>query len=76
MSTQDTTKYTDTDLSQAKWHKSSLSNPSGNCVEIAEVDGKFAVRDAKDRGRGALIFTKSEWKAFVGGVRNGEFDVK
>jgi hypothetical protein len=34
-----------------------------------------AVRDAKDRTGPVLLFTAPEWAAFVGGVRNGEFDL-
>jgi hypothetical protein len=62
--------------SQLVWHKSSRSNGQANCVETAVLpDGGRAVRDSKDHGVGpVLTFTKSEWEAFVGGVRDGEFD--
>ncbi len=63
--------------SRAVWHKSSYSNGSGgNCTEVAELpDGSRAVRDSKDHGRGPmLIFTAAEWRAFLLGVRAGEFD--
>ena len=34
------------------------------------------VRDTKDHGRGPVQrFTRAEWRAFVAGVRNGEFDL-
>jgi hypothetical protein len=63
------------DLSQAKWHKSTRSGGSGNCVEVAEnLPGIVAVRDTKNRDGGTLIFTDAEWTAFVGGVKDGEFD--
>ncbi len=38
-------------------------------------DGRISVRDSKDPHGGTLQFTPAEWRAFVGGVRNGEFDV-
>jgi hypothetical protein len=38
--------------------------------------GKIAVRDSKDRHGPVLRFTPVEWEAFVGGVRDGEFDLK
>jgi len=44
-------------------------------VEVAFVDGKVAVRDSKDRRGPVLVFTPAEWEAFVGGVRDGEFDL-
>jgi hypothetical protein len=63
------------DLSQAKWHKSTRSGGSGNCVEVADnLPGIVAVRDTKNRDGGTLIFTDAEWSAFVGGVKDGEFD--
>lgn len=67
-------KYTLVNLKEAKWRKSSLSNSQGNCVEIAHINNHVAVRDSKNQEGPALIFTPDEWKAFVGGVRKGEFD--
>lgn len=61
------------DLSQAEWHKSSHSSANG-CVEVAWVEGQIAVRDSKDRQGPALVFTPTEWQAFLQGVRGGEFD--
>lgn len=61
-------------LSSADWTKSSLSMGSGNCVEVAHVPGSYVVRDSKNRSGPVLRFTPDEWRAFVGGVRNGDFD--
>jgi hypothetical protein len=34
------------------------------------------VRDTKNRGRGPVHrYTPEEWRAFITGVRNGEFDL-
>ena len=33
------------------------------------------VRDTKNRQETSLTFTHAEWRAFVSGVRLGEFDV-
>jgi len=48
----------------------------GGCVEVGRLPGgSVAVRDAKDPERAmTLVFTSEEWRAFVAGVRNGEFD--
>ncbi|WP_440066419.1 DUF397 domain-containing protein [Streptosporangium sp. OZ121] len=64
------------ELSEARWVKSSLSgSDGGNCVETAVLSGgRRAVRDSKDKTGPALVFTRDEWNAFVGGVRLGEFD--
>jgi hypothetical protein len=65
------------DLTGAAWRKSTRSNGSGNCVEVAtNLPGIVAVRDTKDNGNGpALIFTPAEWDAFLGGAKSGEFDL-
>jgi hypothetical protein len=56
------------------WVKSSLSLANGDCVEVASLpDGQVGVRDSKDSEGPVLRFTSSEWLAFIGGVRNGEF---
>jgi hypothetical protein len=61
--------------SSSRWIKSSLSFSNGNCVEVASLpDNAVGVRDSKDSEGPVLRFTPAEWDAFVGGVRNGEFD--
>lgn len=64
-------------LSRLTWRKSSLSNGTGgDCVEVADnLPGIVAVRDSKDPHGPTLIFNPSEWKAFVSGVKGGEFDL-
>jgi hypothetical protein len=57
------------------WVKSSLSFSNSNCVEVANLpEGGIGVRDSKDSEGPVLRFTPGEWHAFLGGVRNGEFD--
>jgi Domain of unknown function (DUF397) len=57
------------------WIKSSLSYANGNCVEVASLPGgAIGVRNSKDSAGPVLRFTPAEWHAFLGGVRNGEFD--
>lgn len=64
------------DLSRAQWFKSTRSGPnSDNCVEVAFIDEAIAVRDSKNPDGAALIFTAAEWGAFVGGAKEGEFDL-
>jgi Domain of unknown function (DUF397) len=60
---------------QVSWIKSSLSFANGDCVEVANLpDGDIGVRDSKNSEGAILRFTPGEWHAFLGGVRNGEFD--
>jgi len=57
------------------WVKSSLSFANGNCVEVADLpDGGVGVRNSRDTTGPVLRFTSGEWRAFVAGARNGEFD--
>ena len=63
------------DLAGAKWFKSSRSQGGSECVEVAFLDGGYVgVRDSKNPTGTALVFTPSEWDAFVVGTRDGEFD--
>jgi hypothetical protein len=57
------------------WRKSSASG-SGDCVEVALAEGFVLVRDSKKRRAHVLEFTSSEWRAFLSGVRAGEFDIE
>jgi Domain of unknown function (DUF397) len=61
--------------SDSHWIKSSLSFANSNCVEVAGLPaGQIGVRHSKDSTGPVLRFTSGEWDAFLGGVRNGEFD--
>ena len=57
------------------WQKSRRSNPSGNCVELAGLpDGGVAVRNSRHPDGPVLVYTQAEFEAFIGGVRDGDFD--
>jgi Domain of unknown function (DUF397) len=76
------------ELSHAVWRKSSYSGANGSCVEVAplpggtlgstvmaghgEAGGGIAVRDSKDRGGPALVFTARQWRCFAAGIKAGE----
>ncbi|MCT9932109.1 DUF397 domain-containing protein [Planotetraspora sp. A-T 1434] len=65
-----------TDLSGAAWWKSSRSANNCACVEIAVLPGgEVGVRDSKNQEGPVLVFTPVEWDAFIGGVKDGEFDL-
>jgi len=64
------------DLSGAVWKKSARSASNGACVEVAHLSGGYVgMRDSKNQDGPVLIFTPSEWEAFIGGVKDGEFDL-
>ncbi|MFJ6749426.1 MULTISPECIES: DUF397 domain-containing protein [unclassified Streptomyces] len=57
------------------WKKSRRSAPGGNCVEVAELpDGGVAVRNSRHPEGPALVYTRAELAAFLGGAKDGEFD--
>ena len=41
---------------------------------MAQNGDQVAVRDSKDPSGPVLVFTPHEWRAFLDGVRDGEFD--
>jgi hypothetical protein len=62
-------------LPTARWRKSRASNPTGSCVEIAELPGgAIAVRNSRDKSGLALIYPRAEAAAFLHALKNGEFD--
>jgi|HubBroStandDraft_6_1064221.scaffolds.fasta_scaffold498400_2 hypothetical protein len=79
------------ELSDAEWRTSSYSGANGSCVEVAplpgaavggavaegpgETAGMIAVRDSKNRGGPALVFTARQWRSFAAGIKAGELDL-
>lgn len=61
--------------SDVTWRKSSYSGASGgNCVEVASFPSTvIGVRDSKDPDGAVLAFAWQQWRAFVTGVKAGEF---
>jgi hypothetical protein len=61
--------------SRPEWAKGSLSFANGNCVEVSGLSGGgVAARNSRDAAAAVLRFTLEERHAFIGGVRNGEFE--
>lgn len=59
----------------ARWRKSTASNPSGSCVEVAVLPGdSIAMRNSRFPAGPALIYTRAEIAAFLAALRDGEFD--
>jgi len=59
------------------WIKAAGSGPNGNCVEVLRtINDEFLVRNSRTPEIPALVYTAAEWDAFVGGVKDGEFDLQ
>jgi hypothetical protein len=62
-------------LGPVSWRKSVVSNPNGDCVELALLPaGGVAVRNSRAPDGPALVYTRAEIAAFVRGAKGGEFD--
>ncbi|MBH0776285.1 DUF397 domain-containing protein [Nocardia bovistercoris] len=60
------------DHPNATWFKSSHSQPTGECVEVAHLPtGAVGVRDSKHPTAPTLTFTAPEWDAFLRDTRSG-----
>jgi hypothetical protein len=59
----------------AGWRKSRFSG-NGDCVEWRICDDGVDVRHSRDKsGQVVLRFTRTEWIAFLAGVKAGEADL-
>lgn len=56
-----------------EWRKSTRSGSNG-CVEVAIEPPVVLVRDSLDPEGPRLRFSIGEWRAFLDGARQGEFD--
>jgi hypothetical protein len=68
------------ELGEVAWRKSGRSNSSGNCVELARLDGRAGgaglagIRDSKDPAGPALIFPAAEIGEWVADLKSGRHD--
>ena len=66
---------TDSESADDVWRKSRASTANGECVEVAFADDAVLVRHSQDPSGPVLSFSYPEWKAFLAGARNGEFEL-
>lgn len=56
------------------WRKS-LASATGDCVEVATLGSTVLVRNSREPAASQLVFSESEWRAFIVGAHRGEFDL-
>jgi predicted secreted Zn-dependent protease len=56
------------------WRKATLSEGTGNCVEVARSGNRVWVRHSQQPLGPFLTFSRREWEVFLGGVKAHEFD--
>lgn len=65
-------------VKDSDFKKSSYTNPGGiinRCVEVAITPMGVVVRNSNDKSKNTVFYTRDEWKAFIDGVKNNEFDL-
>ena len=55
------------------WRKARFCQ-SGECIEIAKLNGMIAMRDSKDPRGHMLHYTTEEFRFFIRSIKAGEFD--
>lgn len=66
---------TDAESADGAWRKSTASQVNGDCVEVAFDDKAVRLRHSQDPDGAVLFFSHSEWRAFLTGALDGEFDI-
>ncbi|MFI5834683.1 DUF397 domain-containing protein [Micromonospora sp. NPDC051300] len=60
----------ETNQATTTWRKSTRSNGSGDCVEVADnLSGRVGVRDSKDTSGPVLLFDGQAWRSFLRGFQ-------
>ncbi|WP_347813221.1 DUF397 domain-containing protein [Actinomadura sp. GC306] len=61
----------------ATWRTSSHSQGGGTeCVEVAGMAGRCAVRDSKDPAGPVLALTRDEWGSLLNAIKTGVHDLR
>jgi hypothetical protein len=63
------------DCAEVRWRKASRCGTEGACAEVAIDQDMIEIRNSSAPDAGTATFLRSEWAAFIGGVKDGEFDV-
>ncbi|WP_175409961.1 DUF397 domain-containing protein [Streptomyces sp. TRM64462] len=64
------------DISGVEWHGAPGTSPDEERVEIAYLPGGAVAMRSSLQPDTVLRYTEAEWRAFVLGARDGEFDLQ
>ncbi|WP_149180657.1 DUF397 domain-containing protein [Streptomyces sp. TRM49041] len=64
------------DISGVEWHGAPGTSPDEERVEIAYLPGGAVAMRSSLEPDTVLRYTEAEWRAFVLGAKDGEFDLK
>lgn len=57
------------------WRKSRHSNPSGECVELAQLaDGRVAFRNSREPDGVKLVYSQADLAEFITRAKRGAYD--
>ncbi|XRQ13294.1 DUF397 domain-containing protein [Actinomadura welshii] len=57
------------------WLKSSRSAQGADCVEVAGMTGRCAVRDSKNPAGSQLTLTRDAWTTLLNAIKTGTHDL-
>jgi len=63
-----------TEINGQKFRKSTFSGKQHNCVGVSMNEDSVLVVNTKTK-KEIVSFTHDEWKAFIAGVKNDEFEL-
>jgi len=66
-----------TPFAESEFKKSSYTGQGRwSCVEVAIRPDVVGVRHTRDPQKTTLEYSRAEWKAFIKGAKEGQFDLK
>lgn len=58
-----------------RWRKSSLSNPSGACVQVAQLDdGEVGLRQSRQPHGPVIVVPGAEFARLLAAIKRGDWD--
>lgn len=62
-------------MNNGPWIKSSRSGSTGNCVAVRRAADEVFVQNSNNPEGGTLRLSRDAFRAFIGEIKDGRFDV-